>query len=142
MKRGRPQLLPLLDIHKHIVKLLMAAFRGSDRRFGGYWNIFETKAPEEVAILCRHLSERGHSVFIGQCEPDEPHSYVSRIIDGRRHEKFPKVRQHARQVFLSRYIAVGGYISDKTWKRAESRQGENNALPELFLGQNPENKRP
>lgn len=136
MPTGRPPLLPLLETHQQIVELLMAAFRGRGRQFGNYWSIFESGSPEDVATLCHYLSEHGHSVFYGQCDSREPHSYVSRIVVGRRHEKFPKARQGSRQVFLARYVAVGTYISAKTWERAESRQEGSESKRGLFPGQN------
>lgn len=138
MRLGRPRLLTLVQVHAHAADLLRQAFMGRDQDFGGYWEIFTQGTPGQVQNLCIHLQNKGYSDFLGRCDHSDPHSYVSRIVEGRSHPKFPKARQDAQMQFLARFAAVGKYVSAKTWKRSIARQDvitvsspENDIFPEI-----------
>jgi hypothetical protein len=128
----------LPEIQSHNADLLRRAFSGKDQDFGEYWEVFSQGTPEQIQSLCDRLSQKGFGEFQGQTDPTNPQSFVSRIIAGRSHSKFPKARREAQMRFLARYVAVGQYISDRTWKRSISRQdtdllssGELRSTPEI-----------
>ncbi len=121
MKIGRPRLLKLPQIQVHNADLLRRALSGRDLDVGEYWDIFSRGEPEQVRSLCLRLSEKGLGEFQGQCDLSDPRSFVSRIIAGRSHPKFPKARRDAQIQFLARFAAVGQYISARTWKRSTLR---------------------
>ena len=122
MGLGRPRELKLPQIHTHNADLVRQAFMGRDKDFGDYWEIFTRGSAQQVQSLCIHLNTQGYSVFCGQCDPGNPHSFVSRIVEGRSHPKFPKARRDAQMQFLARFAAVGQYVSARTWKRSIARQ--------------------
>ena len=90
-----------------------------DEEHGEYWGIFKNGTDEEVCQLCNELLRKGFSVFVGQCDPKVEDSYVSRIIKGRKHARFPKNRKEAQMTFLARFATVG-YVSARTWKRCQA----------------------
>ena len=132
MKLGRPRRLKLPQIQVHKVDLLRRVFTGHDQEAGDYWNIFSRGTPEQIQYLCVRLAEKGLGEFQGQCDLNNPQSYVSRIIAGRTHHMFPKARRDAQIQFLARFTAVGRYVSAKTWKRSVLRQDDDSlSSPEL-----------
>ena len=135
MHLGRPRLLKLAQVNTHTAELLRQIFRSRDAEFGEYWEVITQGTPDRVQSLCIHLQNKGYSDFVGQCAPDNPHSYVSRILEGRCHPKFPKARRDAQMEFLSRFVAVGKYISARTWKRSIARpDGKLLSSPNIDLG--------
>jgi hypothetical protein len=123
----------LPEVQANKVNWLRRVFSGHDQEVGEHWEIFSRGTPEQIQSLCSRLSQKGFGELQGQCDPNDPRSYVSRIIAGRSHPKFPKVRTDAQILFLARFTAVGKYMSARTWKRSTSRPDDFLSSPELKI---------
>src|SRR6185295_9329840 len=119
-KRGRPRAILSPDT-LDIAKLLQKVFSQRDLAFGDYWDIFSTGPAEEIQSLCKHLCAQGYSVFLSQCDVENPDTFAARIVKGRNHPKFPQRRRDAQIAFLAQYSAIGRFVSPKTWKRTTTR---------------------